>query len=105
LPASSSLLIVHRVLTSLSALEVIADGRQPPTFSITSPTQRAFTFPINDSIADGPFSSPLSSRICYYMYTTTISTHDRLHDLTHEYHRTRLPSGVYPETTQVLVQR
>jgi hypothetical protein len=51
----------HTRDTPSYSLEVITDGPQLPTLSIISPTPRAFTFPINDSVTDSPFSSPSSS--------------------------------------------
>jgi hypothetical protein len=53
---------VQRSSDTLSRpLEVATDTPHLPTLSIISPTPRAFTFPINHSVTDSPFSSPSSS--------------------------------------------
>jgi hypothetical protein len=43
------------------SLEVTTDVPPTPSLSIISPTPRAYTFPINHSVTDSPFSSPSSS--------------------------------------------
>ncbi|PPQ90324.1 hypothetical protein CVT25_007726 [Psilocybe cyanescens] len=47
--------------THSRTLEVTADAPQPPSFTIVSPTPRAFTFPITNNLSDSPYSSRSNS--------------------------------------------